>query len=519
MLHTVEYTFEQTQSGENLIVSGGPQFPDKLETNKNKLRLYVHPICPFAERARLAFAAKEIDFQTVFVDMSPKPEWFIKEGGLVPLLESTDGEFIQESDVLVQFAMDYSDRGIQLLPKDAFESAKVRRYIKKRDEGFLFASFKASIWGKQEDIEVLTKRLQELEEDLSLNTDDSSFFLNQKEPGMADIVLSPILVRFYFTLQGSFETLKVFSLETYPNIVKYVENILQHPVFKDSYVTKWEYINYLIKKQSDNSIKLPYPLDVTPLEISQSKQEMIIPNGITAKPVHNSNYVRLYGHHLCPFVQRVLLVLTAKQVEFQFVSVDLTTRNSWHYDINKGLVPVLEHPDGTLVHDSLDVCDWIEQKYSDKGIQLYLDGEDSKPHAKEIIDKWFKNVALFILVYVSHEIRNKGPKEILEALDWAEQNLPDDESKPFIQETTQETMVDLMILPFFRDLFALEHTALKEDFFEKIDFSTFPKVANWYNTLYNKYSEQLADDRAFSNFCQKNIEANGPKVQLFYPLF
>ncbi|CAI2366025.1 unnamed protein product [Moneuplotes crassus] len=519
MLHTVEYTSEQTQSGEQLVVSGGPQFPEKIETNRNMLRLYLHPICPFAERSRLAFAAKEIQYQTIFVDMSIKPEWFVKEGGVVPVLESTDGDFVSESDVVVQFALDHSDEGAQLLPQSPFEAAKIRRYIKKRDEGFIFASFKATIWGKQEDIDTLGKRLQELEEDLSQNTEGNSYLLNQNEIGLADIILSPVLVRFYFALHGSFDTLKDFSLETYPNIVKYVENILEHPALKDSYVTKWQYVNQIKNKQADNSINLAYPIDVTPLDLSQSKQDIIIPNGLTAKPLRNSNYVRLYGHPMCPFVQRTLLTLSAKEVEFQFVGIDLTTKNRWHYDINKGLVPMLEHPDGTLIHDSLDICDWIEEKYPGQGIQLYPDGETSKPSAKETIQLWFQKVVPFILVYANQEARNKGPAVILEALEWAEQNFPDDESKPFIQGTTRETMVDLMILPFFRDLFALEHTALKEDFFDKIDFSAFPKVTNWYKSLYSKYTEQLGDDRAFTSYFQKTIEANGPKVQLFYPLF
>ena len=76
-----------------------------------------------------------------------------------------------------------------------------------------------------------------------------------------------------------------------------------------------------------------------------------------------------------------------------------------------------------------------------------------------------------------------------------------------------------MILPFVRDAFVLKDTQLKEAFYDKIDFSKIPNLKNWYDNLYAKYSEDLADARGYANLLDKNIEANGPKVQLFYPLF
>ena len=52
--------------------------------------------------------------------------------------------------------------------------------------------------------------------------------------------------------------------------------------------------------------------------------------------------MRLYGHHLCPFVERVRLVLAAKGVKYQDVQVNLEKRAKWHYLLNNGFVPILE---------------------------------------------------------------------------------------------------------------------------------------------------------------------------------
>jgi glutathione S-transferase len=59
-------------------------------------------------------------------------------------------------------------------------------------------------------------------------------------------------------------------------------------------------------------------------------------------PAPNKSYLRLYGHTLCPFVERVRLVLTG--VPYQDVQINLELRTKWHYYLNNGMVPILETP-------------------------------------------------------------------------------------------------------------------------------------------------------------------------------
>ena len=221
MLNTIEYTHEDTQGHENLAV-GGDQFPHKLEVNKNMLRLYNHPLCPFAERARLAFLAKDIKHQIVNVELNGKPDWFVETGGVVPVLETTEGELIPESDVVVQYALDTSDRGIKLLPDDPVEAAKIRIYTKRRDADFLKAMYKVTILGDKEEEENLRKKLELFEEDLSKNDDEHPYLMRRSEVSYADIILSPVLVRSYFGISEEKTTVGSLKISDYPNITKYV---------------------------------------------------------------------------------------------------------------------------------------------------------------------------------------------------------------------------------------------------------------------------------------------------------
>jgi glutathione S-transferase len=72
-----------------------------------------------------------------------------------------------------------------------------------------------------------------------------------------------------------------------------------------------------------------------PLDIIDGKHE---------RPAPNHNHLRLYGHLLCPFVEKVRLVLAAKKLEYQSVQINLQKRARWHYILNGGFVPILETP-------------------------------------------------------------------------------------------------------------------------------------------------------------------------------
>ena len=80
--------------------------------------------------------------------------------------------------------------------------------------------------------------------------------------------------------------------------------------------------------------------------------EMFFRGGEEPKPAVNTEQLRVYGHRLCPFVQRSYLALSFKDVPFQKCNMELDNKAQWHKDINGGLVPILETPKGDIVNES-----------------------------------------------------------------------------------------------------------------------------------------------------------------------
>ena len=47
--------------------------------------------------------------------------------------------------------------------------------------------------------------------------------------------------------------------------------------------------------------------------------------------------------------------------------MDLSNKTQWHLAINGGFVPVLELPDGTILHESKIIMEYIEEAYPGQG--------------------------------------------------------------------------------------------------------------------------------------------------------
>jgi glutathione S-transferase len=90
----------------------------------------------------------------------------------------------------------------------------------------------------------------------------------------------------------------------------------------------------------------------------------------TPKPETNTAFPRIYGHVLCPFVEKTRLAFAAKGVPYQSVECDLGKKTPWHLAINGGLVPVLELPDGTIITESKIIMDYVEDAYPTTGFSL-----------------------------------------------------------------------------------------------------------------------------------------------------
>lgn len=78
---------ELGQSLKTMVHYGGEHPPP--ERNSQHLRMYVHSLCPFAERAQMAMTLSGVQYQQVQMELEDKATWHKEiNGGLVPILQT-----------------------------------------------------------------------------------------------------------------------------------------------------------------------------------------------------------------------------------------------------------------------------------------------------------------------------------------------------------------------------------------------------------------------------------------------
>jgi RNA polymerase-associated protein len=98
------------------------------------VRLVDAPRCPYCARARIALAEKELDYETVEVDLSDRPQWLVElnpPSGRVPVLD--DGFTLPESEVIMAY-LDERYPEHPLLPSDPVARARARLLVHRFDE-------------------------------------------------------------------------------------------------------------------------------------------------------------------------------------------------------------------------------------------------------------------------------------------------------------------------------------------------------------------------------------------------
>ena len=93
-----------------------------------ELHLISHKLCPYVQRARIVLAEKNIPHAIEFIDLTNKPDWFLKLSplGKVPVL-CVDGRALFESAVIAEYLDEISSGSLH--PVDAFDKANNRSWI------------------------------------------------------------------------------------------------------------------------------------------------------------------------------------------------------------------------------------------------------------------------------------------------------------------------------------------------------------------------------------------------------
>jgi glutathione S-transferase len=90
--------------------------------------------CPYCARVRIALAEKQLEVETVEVDLSDRPQWLRElnpPAGRVPVLD--DGFMLPESEVIMAYLEErHPER--PLLPSDPADRARARLLVHRFDE-------------------------------------------------------------------------------------------------------------------------------------------------------------------------------------------------------------------------------------------------------------------------------------------------------------------------------------------------------------------------------------------------
>ncbi|GJN36273.1 hypothetical protein PR202_gb25118 [Eleusine coracana subsp. coracana] len=84
--------------------------------------------CPFSQRVLLTLEEKKVSYQMKLIDVSNKPDWFLKINpeGKVPVFNGGDGKWIADSDVIVQVIEEkYPSPPLVTPPEDASVGSKI----------------------------------------------------------------------------------------------------------------------------------------------------------------------------------------------------------------------------------------------------------------------------------------------------------------------------------------------------------------------------------------------------------
>ncbi len=94
----------------------------------SKFHLISHHLCPYVQRAVIVLTEKNIPYKRSNIDLSNKPDWFVKTSplGRVPILQ-VEGAVLFESQVIAEY-LDESTPG-SLHPDNLLKKARHRSWI------------------------------------------------------------------------------------------------------------------------------------------------------------------------------------------------------------------------------------------------------------------------------------------------------------------------------------------------------------------------------------------------------
>lgn len=170
----------------------------------------------------------------------------------------------------------------------------------------------------------------------------------------------------------------------------------------------------------------------------------------------SNDQLMMYGAKVCPYAQRVRLVLNEKSIPFEYVDIDLNNKPSWFLDLSpSGKVPLIRHNFETLFESSI-ICEYLDETFPSNQL---LFGTPLMRAKARILTDLFNNTYLPVF-YGLLKSQNEEERETLKIslhnhLTFLNQEIGKNAHPYFYGEKIH--MVDLMLYPFFERFCVIEH--------------------------------------------------------------
>jgi glutathione S-transferase len=251
-------------------------------------------------------------------------------------------------------------------------------------------------------------------------------------------------------------------------------------------------------------------------------ETIYITSADTPKPEVNPNYLRMYGHHNCPFVEKARLAFAARNVQYQRVELDLEKKTQWHKDINGGLVPILEFPNGVTLIESKVLMDYAEEAFPDQGYSTLPADPVVRAKMRIAFPLSDQLMGAFYPIVMKKSYDEEQFKKLRDTLQKVEDFLVANgkEGSPFALGTENPTQLDIHVYVVLSRIEMFRGSVWNDAFWANVNWESYPRINALVEAIRARpeFQGALTQRVTHQEWYERQASTEpGHKVQLFVP--